>query len=138
MKTLKNLFLVGLALFTMSSAVWSASTAPLGIETHLFPALYKTAKGPVQKVRVTVKHSGAPVTATLTLGNQSRKEKLNDGTNQFFFEIPAVQSAVQLPLTVTVGKEKKSAQVEVKPVRHWQMNMVQHTHTRYRLHPVRR
>lgn len=74
MKTLKTLFLAGLALFAMSSSVWSASTAPPAIETHLFPALYKTVKGPVQKVRVTVKHSGAPVSATLTLGNQSRKE----------------------------------------------------------------
>ena len=36
---------------------------------------------------------------------------------------------MQLPLTVTVGKEQESARVEVKPVRHWQMNMVQHTHT---------
>ena len=54
MKTLKTLFLTGLALFVLSSFAWSASTAPPGIETHLFPALYKTAKGPVQKVRVTV------------------------------------------------------------------------------------
>ena len=129
MKTLKTLFLAGLALFVLSSFAWSASTAPPGIETHLFPALYKTAKGPVQKVRVTVKHEGASANATITLGDQSRKVKLNDGPNPFFFEIPQVQSTVQLPLTVTVGKEQESARVEVKPVRHWQMNMVQHTHT---------
>ena len=129
MKTLKTLFLTGLALFAMSSFAWSASTAPPGIETHLFPALYKTAKGPVQKVRVTVKHEGASANATITLGDQSRKVKLNDGPNPFFFEIPQVQSTVQLPLTVTVGKEQESTRVEVKPVRHWQMNMVQHTHT---------
>ena len=105
MKTLKTLFLTGLALFAMSSFAWSASTAPPGIETHLFPALYKTAKGPVQKVRVTVKHEGASANATITLGDQSRKVKLNDGQNPFFFEIPQVKSTVQLPLTVTVGKE---------------------------------
>ena len=61
MKTLKTLFLAGLALFAMSSFAWSGSTAPPGIETHLFPALYKTAKGPVQKVRVTVKHEPPPM-----------------------------------------------------------------------------
>ena len=39
MKTLKTLFLAGLALFAMSSSVWSASTAPPAIETHLFLSL---------------------------------------------------------------------------------------------------
>ena len=32
-------------------------------------------------------------------------------------------------MTLTSGKEKEETTVTVKPVRHWQMNMVQHTHT---------
>lgn len=79
MKTLKTLFLAGLALFAMSSFGLERFDRSAGIETHLFPALYKTAKGPVQKVRVTVKHEGASANATITLAIRSRKVKLNDG-----------------------------------------------------------
>ena len=66
---------------------------------------------------------------TIHLGEQSHKEKLVSGDNVFRIEIPEVSTTRQLPLTLTSGKEKEETTVTVKPVRHWQMNMVQHTHT---------
>ena len=128
MKTPKVFFLIGIALFALSFAVWGA-TAPPGIDTHVYPALYKSKQGLVQKVRVSLTHTGEPENVTLTLAGQTQKGKLKEGANQFLFEIPEVQSTQRLPLVLTKGKEKQSTEVEVKPVRHWQMNMVQHTHT---------
>ncbi|MCD8137256.1 MAG: hypothetical protein LUH01_15420 [Parabacteroides gordonii] len=128
MKTPKVFFLIGIALFALSFAVWGA-TAPPGIDTHVYPALYKSKQGLVQKVRVSLTHTGEPENVTLTLAGQTQKGKLKEGANQFFFEVPEVQSTQRLPLVLTKGKEKQSTEVEVKPVRHWQMNMVQHTHT---------
>lgn len=129
MKTLKTILVAGLALFALSSFARSTATAPPAMEARQSPALIKTSKGLVQQIDITVNHVGTSVHAQITLGNQSRKETLKEGANHFSFEIPAVQSPAKLPLLITVGKEKESAEIEVRPVRHWQMNLVQHTHT---------
>lgn len=99
------------------------------IETQLLPALYKSDKGLKQKIQVTVRHTGSPAVVTLRLGEQSRKEKLSEGENIFTFEVPQVQSVRQIPFTLIRGKEETASEVTVSPVRHWQMNLVQHTHT---------
>lgn len=127
MKT-RNLLFMGLAALTLSLSAQDAP-APPGLETHVFPALYKSKSGLMQKVQVTIQHAGAPVAATLRLGEQTQKVKLADGKNQFAFEVPEVKSAIQLPLTVMIGKEQQTSTVSVSPVRHWEMNLVQHTHT---------
>lgn len=123
-----------LLILTMTLSVWFLSAQELppanpGVETHVFPAVYKAGNKYMQKVRVTVNHGGQPVTATIRLGDQSRKEKLKEGKNLIVFEIPQVAAPIQLPLMVTIGKIKNTSSVAVHPVRKWQMNLVQHTHT---------
>lgn len=127
----KKLLFVGALLWTSSLAAWSAGTADAPeVEAKVWPAVYKSEKGLTQRVWVTVRHEGKPASATLRLGDQVQKVKLAEGENKFFFEMPEVKSAVKLPLTVTVGKaELASEEVSVAPARHWQMNLVQHTHT---------
>lgn len=49
MKTLKTLFLTGLALFAMSSFAWSASTAPPGSRRISFPLCIKQRKARYRK-----------------------------------------------------------------------------------------
>ena len=61
---------------------------------------------------------------------EKQLRQLEAGENRFFFEVPEVSSAQSLPLTVTRGKEELAAEtVTIEPVRHWRMNLVQHTHT---------
>lgn len=111
------------ALSLHASPQWSE------LRSRVLPAVYKTQKGRMQKVEVSVKHEGAPATVTIRLGEQRYKEKLTPGRNVFQYELPEVYAALQMPLSVSTGKEKEETMITVAPVRHWQMNMVQHAHT---------
>ena len=127
---LKNLLLVGAMLLSGTVSAQSVSTDKPEVETKVWPAVYKSEKGLTQRVWVTVRHEGKPVSATLRLGEQTQKVKLAEGENRFFFEMPEVKTTVKLPLSVVSGKnEIASEEITVAPARHWQMNLVQHTHT---------
>lgn len=126
---LRNLMLVGAMLLGTAWGAQALSDEPM-VRTKVWPAVYKSDKGLMQRVWVTVDHEGKAASATLRLGNQSQRVKLEAGENRFFFEVPEVSSAQSLPLTVTRGKEELAAEtVTIEPVRHWRMNLVQHTHT---------
>lgn len=121
--------LVGAMLLGTAWGAQALSDEPM-VRTKVWPAVYKSDKGLMQRVWVTVDHEGKAASATLRLGNQSQRVKLEAGENRFFFEVPEVSSAQSLPLTVTRGKEELAAEtVTIEPVRHWRMNLVQHTHT---------
>lgn len=56
--------------------------------------------------------------------------KLHSGENNFYIEIPEVSQAQEDVLTVKQGREILYTEpIKINPVRHWQMNLVQHTHT---------
>lgn len=121
--------LVGAMLLGTAWGAQALSDEPM-VRTKVWPAVYKSDKGLMQRVWVTVDHEGKAASATLRLGNQSQRVKLEAGENRFFFEVPEVSSAQSLPLTVTRGKEELATEtVTIEPVRHWRMNLVQHTHT---------
>lgn len=121
--------LVGAMLLGTAWGAQALSDEPM-VRTKVWPAVYKSDKGLMQRVWVTVDHEGKAASATLRLGNQSQRVKLEAGENRFFFEVPEVSSAQSLLLTVTRGKEELAAEtVTIEPVRHWRMNLVQHTHT---------
>lgn len=126
---LRNLMLVGAMLLGTAWGAQALSDEPM-VRTKVWPAVYKSDKGLMQRVWVTVDHEGKAASATLRLGDQSQRVKLEAGENRFFFEVPEVSSAQSLLLTVTRGKEELAAEtVTIEPVRHWRMNLVQHTHT---------
>lgn len=123
MKT-RNLLVICLLLV---SATLAAQTVK--IEARQLPALYKTKSGAKQKIEVTVDYEGKPVTAALAWDGQTRKEKLENGKNLFQLEVDPTTSTKQLQVTLTCNKEQATTSVTLNPVRHWQMNFVQHTHT---------
>ncbi len=123
----KNRLFSGLV---MACVALTTFAAPASVQTRLLPALYKGKAGLTQKVVVTLRHEGAPAVLSVRLGDQTQKVKCAAGDNTVVFDIPEVKTTGQLPLTVTEGKEQPVTQtVSVSPVRHWQMNLVQHTHT---------
>ena len=126
---MRNVLFLGLAMIALSLPAQNFPTTASGIEAYLLPALYKTVDGFVQKVQITINHSGEPSNVTVRLGERSQKGKLVDGKNTLEVEIPDVKVPGQLTLTVINGKKKESVIVDVKPVRKWQINFVQHTHT---------
>lgn len=126
---LRNLMLMGAMLLGTAWGAQALSDESM-VRTKVWPAVYKSDKGLMQRVWVTVSHEGKAASATLRLGDQSQRVKLEAGENRFFFEVPEVSSARSLPLTVTRGKEELAAEtVTIDPARHWRMNLVQHTHT---------
>lgn len=128
---LHNLSLLLLGTFLVTSKIVAMPDADSpAVETTMYPAVYKSDAGLTQRVWVKIHHEGNPSQVVIQLGEQKQKIKLMEGGNTFFFEIPEVESTIFLPLTVTEGKVLLAKEdVMIEPVRHWQMNMVQHTHT---------
>lgn len=127
---LQKLFLLGIWMASSLAAAQNNHPEQTKIEAVTAPAIYKSEEGPTQRVLIRISHKGRPETAILRLGDRKQKVRLSTGKNAFHFEIPEVKSATELPLTVTIGKKPATRQtVKVSPVRHWQMNLVQHTHT---------
>jgi hypothetical protein len=99
------------------------------LKARMLPALAHRDGGPVQMVEVTVEYAGEPVAATVRVGDRSRGERLAKGTNRFVMDVPAVDVPATATVTVEYGGGTASTAVEVRPVRHWQVNFVQHSHT---------
>lgn len=126
---LKRLILLGIMCWS-GGALAQSPSEPLTVETRMLPAVYKSEKGTTQRVDIKLSHKGEPANVTLRLGDMTQKAKLTEGENSFHFEIPEVSEPEQLSLTVMSGKKVLATkEVSVEPVRHWQMNLVQHTHT---------
>lgn len=125
----RNLLLSGALVLTLSFCAVQAQAALPQMETRSWQALYKSKNGPVQKIEVGLEHAGKALPVVFRVDGQTYKRQLAEGANRFEFEIPAVSSSRSVELTLTAGKETASSSIELKPVRHWSMNMVQHTHT---------
>lgn len=122
-----NLWISVCLLSWIAIAVVHAS--PDAIKTRSVPAIYKTADGLKQKIQVIINHSGEPTKAEVIFNGQEQKVQLIKGTNICSFELDEVKNELQIPLLVSYDGNTHQSSVSVKPVRHWQVNMVQHTHT---------
>lgn len=123
----KKIVLTVMALVSLS--IGTASAKLTEVTGKQLPALYKTNQGLMQKVEVTIQQEDNPSVATIQFGKAKQEVKLQKGTNKFYFEIPQASTAEQVALVVSTNGETKQTTVNISPVRHWQMNMVQHTHT---------
>lgn len=125
---LQNLFL---GMFLWGAAIHPVfSAASPVLQAKLHPAVYKSSSGPVRRVAVTVGYDGQVTEAELALGRQVRHVRLEEGENHFVFDIPDAGADHTLPLSLRAGQVSLvSDEVKVPVARHWQMNLVQHTHT---------
>ena len=123
----RNLFYCLFAVLCFSLGTASATIS--NVKGKQIPAVYKTGNGMMQKVELVVDYVGAIVSADVKLGNDLQKVELKEGENKILFEIPLQAKNTKLSYEILAGTEKKTGKIAVGPVRHWQMNMVQHTHT---------
>ena len=123
---IKNFFRVAVCLLGWATAVHASSES---IRTRAVPALYRTTEGLKQEVQVIIEHRGASAQATVNFNGQEKNVRLSEGENICSFELDEVKSERQMPLSVSYAGDTHRSSVTVKPVRHWQVNMVQHTHT---------
>ncbi|MFH0760023.1 MAG: glycosyl hydrolase family 38 [Bacteroidota bacterium] len=106
------------------------SSIPTGLTFKSYPALKKVSGSLVQPVAVQVIWFGQPDKATLKINSRlARTFNLDFGVNQFTIHIPAVEQPTRYTfLLETKGLTQKEI-IVLEPVRHWQVNFVQHTHT---------
>lgn len=100
-------------------------------ELSVRPAIVRGADGNYQPLVLSVTHLGAPVEALVTtsFGGQERRT-LQLGGNRFELRLPEVANPTDVSVRVRVGdRDLHSITAKVQPVRHWTINLVQHTHT---------
>ncbi|MDR1373230.1 MAG: glycosyl hydrolase family 38 [Dysgonamonadaceae bacterium] len=98
-------------------------------EVRMLPALYRATGGAKQVIELKTVYEGDSVWADISAGNRTQKEKLVKGKNRFLLEIPAVEEPKAVTVAIEYGTVRKTVDVAVKPVRRWQLNYMQHTHT---------
>lgn len=123
---IKYFLKVAVCLLAWVTAVPASSES---IRTRAVPALYRTAGGLKQEVQVIIEHQGVSTQATVNFNGQVKNIRLSEGENICSFELDEIKNEQQIPLSVSYAGDTHQSAVTVKPVRHWQVNMVQHTHT---------
>ena len=115
--------------FTATAA--EAAPTRTTIEVTAFPALLKAAGGPLRLLRVGVDYPYAePAEAVLRLpGGGTKKLELHFGKRVVELAVPAVETEQLARITLDVGSVTVArAEVLVKPVRHWEMVLLPHSH----------
>ena len=95
------------------------------------PAVQKSSAGPQRQVAVEVTAMGEKEgRAVLTMAGESKEVDLSGQAPMVAFDLAEADSPRTWPVVLAVdGQEKARAEVVVEPARHWQVNLVQHTHT---------
>ena len=75
-------------------------------------------------------HLGNTTTADVEIpGEEKQRLTIQPGYNSFDVEIPAVASAGKITAAVTIDGKTDDETINVSPVKHWTVYMVEHTHT---------
>ncbi|GAB1359291.1 glycoside hydrolase family 38 C-terminal domain-containing protein [Porphyromonadaceae bacterium] len=122
---MKKISIIMLSVLVGIATMLGQNTTVKDFDAMMLPALYKGTPQPYQKVKVTILHNGTDETATVQLNGQSKTLSLKKGTNTLLFEVPEVKETTKF----TAKYKGKEVSFEAKPIRQWQMNFVQHTHT---------
>jgi len=101
-----------------------------GFRFRALPALISEGGKEYQAAIAGIMHFGAPATARIYIGNDLLKETMVQfGYNYVRVRIPAVREKRSLIYRVEVDGKVWRGKIEASPVRKWQVNFVQHTHT---------
>lgn len=97
------------------------------LEAKAMPAVSKQDKS--QLVRVRYSHFGAPTTATIRFDGKTMKREVNFGENSWMIPVEQVTETKLMPLEMSIAGTNRAVDVQVQPVRRWETNFVQLTHT---------
>lgn len=120
-------FGIALGMSGLSSSI-SAATIE-NISGYMPPAIYRSDAGPRQRVDITFVNNGDASEATVRFGDMTRTVTMIQGNNTVSFMTLPVETPADIPVSITSGNNTASGSIGVSPVRHWRVNMVQHTHT---------
>ncbi len=100
------------------------------MEFNTYPALMRQGDPGRQLGIAKVFYVGESSTAKFFIDGEFLKElPLKFGYNHLRLELPGVQKEKTIPWKLDAGDFSQSGEMVMQPVRHWQVNFVQHTHT---------
>jgi alpha-mannosidase len=101
-----------------------------GLNFRALPALVES-PGQTHQVGIAgILHFGGPDTARISIGGNPVKEiAVNFGYTHAGVQWPAVDEKTRLPYRMDLAGQTWEGNLEIRPVRHWRVNFVQHTHT---------
>lgn len=89
----------------------------------------KLANSGKQVVKISYFHFGSPQKATITYDNIKLQRDITFGQNQIELPIDPVSAKRKVEVTLNTNNNKQSIEVELAPMRNWEANFVQITHT---------
>jgi hypothetical protein len=98
-------------------------------EIEIIPRSAVLLNSNLQPVYIKIKHEGAPVNASFSIGKTKKEVELKSGHNTvvMYVETSSKKHIHTLEFSISGKTGKKS--FTVLPVRQWRVNFVQHTHT---------
>ncbi|MGE5394163.1 MAG: glycoside hydrolase family 38 C-terminal domain-containing protein [Candidatus Saccharibacteria bacterium] len=101
-----------------------------GLTLRPFPALIKEGGQSRQLVSGNILYFGLPEKAQIFVeGKLIKEQELKFGANYLRLGLPAVSHKKTVTLKLEAGSYSQQVQLEQFPVRQWQVNLVQHSHT---------
>lgn len=101
-----------------------------GVEVYQNNVVVKEEGKLFNSVSVDFIHTGDEVQSTVSIGNVKESIQLTPGYNKLELLIPKLEEETQLIAKIkTKGEKEQSLPVTIKPVKEWEIYMVQHTHT---------
>ncbi len=101
-----------------------------GLTVRPFPAIIKENGKNMQLASGTVLYFGTPETAKIFLdGKLVKQQELHFGANYLRMGLPEVKQKKTIKFRLEAGNFNQELKLEQFPVRHWQVNFVQHSHT---------
>jgi hypothetical protein len=101
-----------------------------GLTVRPFPAIIKENGKNMQLASGTVLYFGMPQTAKIYLnGKLAKEQELKFGANYLRLGLPEVKQKKTVKFRLEAGSFNQELKLEQFPVRQWQVNLVQHSHT---------
>ncbi len=101
-----------------------------GMSIDPLPAITINNEKEMQELACGVIYFGKPVQASYYAGDEVIKvEELEFGYNAFHLRVPTVEKLTNATISVEAGDNIMGITFELKPVKKWHVNFVQHSHT---------
>ncbi len=101
-----------------------------GLSIKSFPAIIAENGKEYQLGAAKILHFGKPAKAKLFIDNKLVKEtRVDFGYNQVEVNLPKVEKSKPISYKLKIGDFIDEGEITVSPIKKWQVNFVQHTHT---------
>ncbi|TKG97121.1 glycosyl hydrolase family 38 [Puteibacter caeruleilacunae] len=101
-----------------------------GIQVAALPAVMGKGKKERQLLSVDLYHFGLPQKGNLLIDNKPySQEEIHFGRNHFSVQLPTVKKDKDITFAFKSDAYNWTREVTLKPVRHWDVSFIQHSHT---------